>query len=78
MKRLRVDGDSRGLGLGRVLARAALDEARAIGYTVMGLDTAAEMVAAISLYQSLGFTETTPYTHCQLAGAMFMVKRLDD
>ena len=78
MKRLWVGRDFRGLGLGRVLAEAALDEARAIGYSVMRLDTVAEMVPAISLYRSLGFAETEPYTHNPLPGAIFMERRLDD
>ena len=46
-----------GLGLGKALTKACIQCAKEAGYTQLELNVAAENEAAISLYQSLGFTE---------------------
>jgi GNAT superfamily N-acetyltransferase len=61
LKRMYVRPAFRGRGLGRALAGRALAEARARGYTVMRLDTAAFLAAANHLYADLGFRQTGPY-----------------
>lgn len=63
MKRLYVPPAFRGSGLGRLLVNRLIDEARAIGYTMMKLDTDTDpkFAAAIALYRSLGFTECDRY-----------------
>ena len=61
MKRLFVRPVHRSKGLGRILARFIVDEARKMGYKRMRLDTLPHMVAAITLYKSLGFREITKY-----------------
>jgi putative acetyltransferase len=63
MKRLWVEPAAQGSGLGRKLAQSAIDFAVAAGYREMKLDTLrTRMPAAISMYRSLGFVDTEPYT----------------
>ena len=63
MKRLWVESEAQGLGLGGKLARTAIEFARAAGFAEMKLDTLrGRMPAAIALYRVLGFVETEPYT----------------
>ncbi len=61
LKRLYVRPTHRGAGLGRALAVRAIDEARAMGYGLMRLDTGTFLDASRRLYASLGFVETGPY-----------------
>ena len=71
MKRLFVVPDSRGEGTGKALALAVLARARVLGYDRMRLDTVTGMVAANTLYASLGFVRTEPYRHNPLPDASF-------
>lgn len=72
MKRLYVRPAFRGLGLGRQLAEAILDEARIGGYDSVLLDTLDDMEIARAMYQELGFKEIPPYYHNPLAGAHYL------
>jgi GNAT superfamily N-acetyltransferase len=55
LKRLYVRPGFRGRGLGERLVRLAIDEARAIGYERMMLDSHISMRSAHTIYRSLGF-----------------------
>lgn len=73
MKRLYLNPEFRGQGLGRKLVDRIISEAREIGYKRMCLDTLPpKMNKAISLYRALGFKEISPYYSNPVPGATFM------
>jgi putative acetyltransferase len=76
VKRLYVRPAGRNGGWGRKLAEVLLDEARAIGYRELKLDTLEWMTAARALYASLGFAECAPYYRNPLPGVVYMARRL--
>ncbi|MBS0544781.1 MAG: carbonate dehydratase [Proteobacteria bacterium] len=72
MKRLYVDPDLRGQGLGRKLALAAIKAAQALGYRRILLDTLPTMRIAVKLYRELGFTEAPAYYPSPVEGTIFL------
>lgn len=52
----------RGQGLGRLLAETVLQEARALGYARIVLETHRSLEAGNRLYHALGFEEIPPYS----------------
>ncbi|WP_282166842.1 GNAT family N-acetyltransferase [Shewanella japonica] len=56
LRKLFLLPESRGFGIGRKLTKVCLDFAQSQGYEQCYLDTLASMKAAISLYESMGFT----------------------
>jgi GNAT superfamily N-acetyltransferase len=73
MKRLFVRDGFRGQQIGRHLIERVIDEARAIGYSKMRLDTHPEkMGKAVDLYRSNGFVEIPPYYENPHQGVLFM------
>lgn len=65
-KRLWVRPANRGEGLGQVLTRSVIDEARNRGYETLGLTTPPWAEAAHALYESMGFERTQPYPETRL------------
>lgn len=72
MKRLYVRPAHRGSGLGRILAQRVIEDARALGYEALKLDTLPQMKAAQRMYEKLGFRDTSPYNDNPVAGVRFM------
>jgi ribosomal protein S18 acetylase RimI-like enzyme len=76
MKRLYVAPQGRGRGLGRALAQAIIEAARAAGYREMRLDTLASMTEAQALYRALGFSEIGAYYDTPIENTVFMSLKL--
>ena len=77
MKRLYVRPAYRGSGLGRLLATRIVEDARALGYDNLKLDTLPQMKAAQRLYRALGFRDTAAYNENPVAGVRFMALDLN-
>jgi ribosomal protein S18 acetylase RimI-like enzyme len=76
MKRLFVRPAFRSCHLGKTLCDALIHEAKKLNYKTMVLDTLERLKPAISLYKSLGFSETEPYYNNPLAGVIYIKKDL--
>lgn len=61
MKRLYVAPSARADGLGKRLAEAVIDEARARGYAEMVLDTLGRLERAVAMYERMGFERIPAY-----------------
>ncbi|MAC79208.1 MAG: GNAT family N-acetyltransferase [Rhodobacteraceae bacterium] len=61
VKRVYITESARGTGAGRAIMGALIEDARALGFQRIQLDTGRPLVAAQKLYLSLGFRERTPY-----------------
>ena len=78
MKRLYVDPEMRGRGVGARLALAAIKAAKEIGYRKLMIDTLPNMRMAVKLYRELGFTEAPNYFQTQVEGTMFLALDLNN
>ena len=76
MKRLFVRPVHRGSGLGRTLALRIIEDARALGYDFLKLDTLPNMKAAQRMYERLGFVDTAAYNDNPVGGVRFMALEL--
>jgi GNAT superfamily N-acetyltransferase len=72
MKRLFVRSGFRGQGIGKLLAERIVQEARAIGYRTMRLDTLPSMHTAIRLYEGIGFVRCAAYYETPLTHTVFL------
>lgn len=73
MKRLYVRPTFRGGKAGRELVERAIQEARALGYSRLRLDThPPTMQAAVAMYRSFGFLEVEPGAVEPVTGLLYM------
>ena len=61
VQRMYIQPHVRGVGAGRALALRLIDDALALGYTTLRLESLKALTAAHGLYRSLGFTDIDPY-----------------
>jgi carbonic anhydrase len=78
MKRLYVEPEERGHGVGAALALAAIKAAKDIGFRKLIIDTLPNMRMAVKLYRELGFTEAPNYYQTPVEGTMFLALDLDN
>lgn len=71
VKRMWVRREWRGVGLGRRLLLAIEDEARALGFRTLRLDTNRTLGEALALYGSAGYAEIERYNENRFAQAFF-------
>ena len=71
VKRMYVDPEARGQGVGRALMETLIAGARARGYETLRLGTLEEMTAAQGLYHSLGFRPIERYRPDELIHTRF-------
>lgn len=61
IKRIYIRPSHRRMGLARQLSEKLIEDARAIGYSVVKLDTLGRLEGAVKLYTELGFTRADAY-----------------
>lgn len=61
LKRMWIAPGARGLGLARRLLSSLEDEARAMGYSIVRLETNKSLIEAQQLYRSAGYSEVAPF-----------------
>jgi len=73
MKRLFVQPQFHGQGIGRALVERLIAEARGAGYRAMRLDTLpGPMAKAVRMYEQLGFRDIPAYCHNPVPDARFL------
>lgn len=76
LKRMYVQPSFQRSGLGNLLLNKALEEAKAMGYKKIWLDTLDNMLSAIKLYKNAGFYEIPAYYFNPEKNAVFFEKLL--
>jgi GNAT superfamily N-acetyltransferase len=76
VKRMYIRPGHQGKGIGKALLHSLIEEARALGYATIKLDTLDKMLPAVSLYKSFGFRETTPYNVSPLENVLYFEREL--
>jgi putative acetyltransferase len=76
LKRMYVQDQHKGQGIGVQLLERSLQIAKDLGYKKIRLDTLQNMTKAQALYRSFGFYEIDSYRFNPLEGALYMEKTL--
>ena len=77
VKRMYIRPGYQGKGIGKALMSSVIEVARSLNYKIIKLDTLGpKMPAAVGLYQSFGFKETTPYNFNPYEGVLYFEREL--
>ena len=77
VKRMYIRPGYQGKGIGKALMTSVIEAARSMNYKTIKLDTLGpKMPAAVGLYQSFGFKETTPYNFNPYEGVLYFEREL--
>ena len=77
VKRMYIRPGYQGKGIGKALMQHVVDSAIGMNYKTIKLDTLGpKMPAAVGLYKSFGFKETTPYNYNPHEGVLYFEKKL--
>lgn len=76
LKRMYIQPNYRGKGIGKTLVQMLCEKAKLNGYTLMRLDTLDSMIPAITLYHNNGFYDIDAYYHNPNEGVVYMEKEL--
>ena len=76
VKRMYIRPQYQGKGVGKLLMESVMEEAKAMNYKIIKLDTLAKMIPAVGLYKSFGFKETKPYNYNPYADVLYFEKYL--
>lgn len=77
VKRMYIQPEFQGKGMGKALLAQLIEVARSLHYTTVKLDTLGpKMPAAVALYQSFGFVETEPYNFNPYEGVLYFELKL--
>lgn len=71
IKRMWIDGNVRGIGLGRRLLERLEVEAQRLGYRTVRLDTNVSLTAAMAMYERAGYRRIDAYNDNPYAGAWY-------
>jgi putative acetyltransferase len=72
IKRMYIDTEYQGQGLGKHLMHRMMADAKAQGYHTVKLDTLKRLMAANRLYKSLGFQDAERYNDCPHPDVQYM------
>ncbi len=78
LKRMYVRPAARGRGIGKALARAAVEFARSAGYREIWLDSEPDFTAAMGTYRGLGFVDIPRYNDDPNPATVYLGLRLKD
>ena len=76
LSKMGVDKAAKGLGIGEMLGRSIVEEARKMGLKRLYLETNSGLAPALNLYRKLGFVMvqdfTSPYSRADVAMELFL------
>ncbi|MBX2861583.1 MAG: GNAT family N-acetyltransferase [Vampirovibrio sp.] len=78
LKRLYVRPAFHGKGIGKVLFATAIEDAKALGYEKLYLDSLKRLASARKLYDAFGFEEIAPYNENPQPDVYYMELALTD